>query len=53
MNKRGFYPRLAIRSLRLNGKFYLPYLLSGIVSAAMLYDILFLNMNREIGRAHV
>ncbi len=48
MNKRGFYPRLAIRSLRLNGKFYLPYLLSGIVSAAMLYDILFLNMNRGI-----
>ena len=48
MNKRGFYPRLAIRSLWLNGKFYLPYLLSGIVSAAMLYDILFLNMNRGI-----
>ena len=48
MRKVGFYPRLAIRSLRLNGKFYLPYLLSGIVSAAMLYDILFLNMNRGI-----
>ena len=28
MRKRGFYPRLALRSLRLNGKFYLPYLLS-------------------------
>lgn len=48
MNKRGFYLRLAGRSLRLNGKFYLPYLLSGMVSAAMLYDILFLNMNRGI-----
>ena len=50
MNKLGFYPRLAARSLRLNGKFYLPYLLSGIVSAAMLYDILFLNMNQGIYR---
>ncbi len=48
MNKLGFYPRLAARSLRLNGKFYLPYLLSGMVSAAMLYDILFLNMNQGI-----
>ena len=42
MRKFGFYPKLAARSLRLNGKFYLPYLLSGVVSAAMLYDILFL-----------
>ena len=48
MHKIGFYPQLALRSLRLNGKFYLPYLLSGMVSAAMLYDILFLNMNRGI-----
>ena len=50
MRKFGFYPRLAARSLRLNGKFYLPYLLSGVVSAAMLYDILFLNMNRGVAR---
>ena len=50
MRKRGFYPRLALRSLRLNGKFYLPYLLSGVVSAAMLYDILFLNMNDGVAR---
>ena len=50
MRKRGFYPRMALRSLRLNGKFYLPYLLSGVVSAAMLYDILFLNMNTGVAR---
>ncbi len=50
MRKFGFYPRLAARSLRLNGKFYLPYLLSGVVSAAMLYDILFLNMNRGVAQ---
>ena len=50
MHKLGFYPKLAVRSLRLNGKFYLPYLLSGTVSAAMLYDILFLNMNTGIAR---
>ena len=48
MRKLGFYPRLAARSLRLNRKVYLPFLLSGAVSAAMLYDILFLNMNRGI-----
>ena len=50
MRKLGFYPRLAARSLRLNGKFYIPYLLSGVVSAAMLYDILFLNMNTGVAR---
>ena len=50
MRKLGFYPKLAVRSLRLNGKFYLPYILSGVVSAAMLYDILFLNMNAGIAR---
>lgn len=50
MRKFGFYQRLAARSLRLNGKFYLPYLLSGVVSAAMLYDILFLNMNTGVAR---
>ena len=50
MRKRGFYSRLALRSLRLNRKFYLPYLLSGVVSAAMLYDILFLNMNTGVAR---
>jgi len=50
MNKLGFYPRLAVRSIRLNGKFYLPYLLSGMISAAMLYDILFLNMNSGVAR---
>ena len=50
MRKFGFYPRLAARSLRLNGKFYLPFILSGVVSAAMLYDILFLNMNSGMVR---
>ena len=50
MRKLDFYPRLALRSIRLNGKFYLPYLLSGVVSAAMLYDILFLNMNTGVAR---
>ena len=53
MNKLGFYPRLAARALRLNGKFYLPYLLSGMNSAAMLYDILFLGMNTGIAHSSV
>lgn len=50
MRKLSFYPRLAARSLHLNGKFYLPYMLSGMISAAMLYDILFLNMNSGVAR---
>ena len=53
MRKFGFYPKLAARSLRLNGKFYLPYLLSGVISAAMLYDILFLGMNTGIAHSSV
>ena len=53
MRKLDFYPRLALRSIRLNGKFYLPYLLSGAISAAMLYDILFLNMNTGVARSSV
>ena len=39
------FPWLAIRSIRSNAKFYLPYVLSCAVIVALHYDIQFLNMN--------
>lgn len=39
------FPWLALRSIRLNARFYLPYLLSGALIVALHYDIQFLNMN--------
>lgn len=48
MRKSGFYPRLALRNIRRNGRFYLPYLLTGMGTAAMLYIVLFLAGNRGV-----
>ena len=45
MGSRLSFPWLAIRSIRLNARFYLPYLLSCAVIVALHYDIQFLNMN--------
>lgn len=45
MGSRLSFPWLAIRSIRLNARFYLPYLLSSAVIVALHYDIQFLNMN--------
>ena len=42
------FPWLAIRSIRLNARFYLPYLLSCAVIVALHYDIQFLNMNTDM-----
>jgi putative ABC transport system permease protein len=48
VRKTGFYPRLAGQSIRKNGKFYLPYLLTCIGTAAMFYIMLFLNGNEGL-----
>ncbi len=37
MRKSGFFPRLALVNLVRNGRFYGPYLLSCVVTAAMYY----------------
>lgn len=48
MRKSGFYPRLALGNIRKNGRFYLPYLLTGMGTAAMFYIVLFLAGNRGV-----
>ena len=45
MRSRLSFPWLATRSIRLNARFYLPYLLTCAVIVALHYDIQFLNMN--------
>ena len=42
MRKSGFFPRLALVNLVRNGRFYGPYLLSCVVTAAMYYILRFL-----------
>ena len=45
MRSRLSFPWLALRSMWLNARFYLPYLLSCALIVALHYDIQFLNMN--------
>ncbi len=42
------YPRLAAQSLRKNGRFYLPYLLTCVFTAAMFYILLYLASNEGL-----
>lgn len=48
MRKSGFFPRLALVNLMRNGRFYGPYLLSCMVTAAMYYILLFLAYNEGL-----
>ena len=48
MGKSGFFPRLALVNLRRNGRFYGPYLLSCVVTAAMFYILKFLAYNKGL-----
>ena len=48
MRKSGFFPRLAAVNLARNGRFYGPYLLSCIVTAAMYYILRFLEYNKGL-----
>ena len=48
MRKSGFFPRLALVNLARNGRFYGPYLLSCVVTAAMYYILLFLAYNEGL-----
>ncbi len=48
MRKSGFFPRLALVNLVRNGRFYGPYLLSCLVTAAMYYILLFLAYNQGL-----
>lgn len=48
MRKSGFFPRLALVNLVRNGRFYGPYLLSCVVTAAMYYILVFLAYNEGL-----
>ena len=48
MRKSGFFPRLALVNLVRNGRFYGPYLLSCVVTAAMYYILLYLSYNEGL-----
>lgn len=50
MGKRGFYAHLAAQNMRKNGRFYLPYLLTGVFCTAMLYTMYFLNGNKGVSQ---
>ncbi|MEG1790517.1 MAG: ABC transporter permease, partial [Oscillospiraceae bacterium] len=48
MRKFGFYARLAAQNMKKNGKYYLPYLLTCVGAAAMLYTMFFLSGNSGV-----
>ena len=48
MRKSGFFSRLALVNLARNGRFYGPYLLSCVVTAAMYYILKFLAYNQGL-----
>ena len=50
MRNRALYPRLAAHALRMNARFYLPYLISCSVIVALHYDMQFLGMNQGMER---
>lgn len=48
MRKSGFFPRLALVNLARNGRFYGPYLISCVCTAAMYYILQYLGHNKGL-----
>lgn len=48
MRKSSLYPRLAVLSIKNNGKFYYPYILTCIFTIAMYYIMVFIQTNEGI-----
>ncbi len=48
MRKRTFYPKLAFLNIQKNGKFYLPYLLTCIITVAMFYIMRYIATNSSL-----
>lgn len=46
--KKGFYPKLAVQSIRKNGKIYFPYIITCIGMVMMFYIITFLSSSHSI-----
>lgn len=50
MNKGSLYPKLAFQNIKNNRKFYIPYILTGVIVVMMFYIILFLANHEGIGQ---
>ncbi len=47
--RKGFFARLALQNISKNGKIYYPYMLTSIITVAMLYIICSLSVNNSVG----
>lgn len=50
--KRNLYPHLAWNSIRNNSKYYIPYIIAGILMVSMFYIMIYLNSSRLIASLH-
>lgn len=50
--KHGLYPHLAWNSIRNNSKYYIPYIIAGILMVSMFYIMIYLNSSRLIASLH-
>ena len=46
---KGFYPKLAFRNIRKNGRIYYPYILTAVLTVMMYYIMTALSVSREVG----
>ena len=46
----GMYPKLALQNIGKNRRFYFPYLLTGLLTVAMFYNMLFISTSKDISR---
>lgn len=44
------YPKLALQNIGKNRRFYFPYLLTGLLTVAMFYNLLFISASRDINK---
>jgi putative ABC transport system permease protein len=45
-----FYPKLALQNIGRNRRFYFPYLLTGILTIAMFYNMCFLTSSKDLSK---
>ncbi|NLM61307.1 MAG: ABC transporter permease [Clostridiales bacterium] len=46
----GMYPKLALQNIGKNRRFYFPYLLTGLLTVAMFYNMLFISTSKDISK---
>lgn len=50
MRKASFYPKLAAQNIKQNRKFYLPYILSAVITVSMFYNMCYLTYSQGMQR---